>query len=115
MIGALAVAPVALGGIAPLAIFAQPAAASAARRVRPGDPDWPSEADWQRLSAALGGALVKVASPFAACRADPRAPACEALFRSPANPWAIGDDVALTQTFGWVDACRQYRPAARRD
>jgi len=104
VIGALAVAPVALGGIAPLAIFAQPAAASAARRVRPGDPDWPSEADWQRLSAALGGALVKVASPFAACRADPRAPACEALFRSPANPWAIGDDVALTQTFGWVDA-----------
>ena len=29
---------------------------------------------------------------------------CDALFRSPANPWAIGDDVALTQTFGWAGA-----------
>lgn len=103
VIGVLAAAPLAFAA-APLAIFAQPSAATPARRVRPGDPDWPGDADWQRLSAVVGGALVKIASPFAACRADPRSPTCEALFRSPANPWAIGDDVALTQTFGWVGA-----------
>ena len=103
LIGAMAAAPVVLGGAAPLAAFAAPDA-KARDRVRPGDPGWPSDADWQRLNAAVGGALVRVVSPFAACRADPRAPSCEALFRSPANPWAIGDDVALTQTFGWVGA-----------
>jgi FAD/FMN-containing dehydrogenase len=103
LLGALAAAPVALGGAAPLAAFAA-AEASVRERVHPGDPGWPGEAEWQRLNAAVGGALVKVASPFAACRDDPRSPACDALFRSPANPWAIGDDVALTQTFGWVGA-----------
>ena len=101
LLGAIAAAPVALGSAAPLAAFA---AADAKPRVRPGDPGWPSDADWQRLNAAVGGALVKVASPFAACRNDPQSPTCDALFRSPANPWAIGDDVALTQTYGWVDA-----------
>ena len=29
---------------------------------------------------------------------------CAALFRGLKNPWYIGDDVALTQTSGWVDA-----------
>jgi len=101
LLGAIAAAPVALGSAAPLAAFA---AVDAKPRVRPGDPGWPSDADWQRLNAAVGGALVKVASPFAACRNDPQSPTCDALFRSPANPWAIGDDVALTQTYGWVDA-----------
>ena len=72
--------------------------------VRPGAADWPDAAAWQRLNAAVGGALVKVVSPFAECRADPDATPCKSLFKSPANPWAIGDDVALTQTFGWVDA-----------
>jgi FAD/FMN-containing dehydrogenase len=103
LLGAIAAAPVALGSAVPLAAFAA-ADAKARDRVRPGDSGWPSDADWQRLNAAVGGALVKVASPFAACRDDPRSAACDALFRSPANPWAIGDDVALTQTFGWVGA-----------
>jgi len=87
-------------------------------RVRPGQPDWPDEAAWQRLNTAVGGALVKVASPFAACRAAADSAVCEALFKAPANPWALGDDVALTQTFGWVDAWSSspsvYAVAARR-
>ena len=31
-------------------------------------------------------------------------PACQAVFARLANPYDIGDDPALTQTFGWVDA-----------
>jgi len=103
LIGAIGAAPFAFGGAAPLATFAA-TDAKTRERARPGDRDWPSDADWQQLNAAVGGALVKVASPFATCRADPRSSMCDALFRSPANPWAIGDDVALTQTFGWAGA-----------
>ena len=80
------------------------ARAGGADRVRPGDPAWPDEAAWQRLGAAVGGALVRVASPFDACRAQPDSATCAALFKTPANPWAIGDDIALTQTLGWVGA-----------
>ena len=101
LLGAIAAAPVALGAAAPFAAFA---GADPRPRVRPVDPGWPGDADWQRLNAAVGGALVKVVSPFAGCRDDPRSATCDALFRSPANPWAIGDDVALTQTYGWVGA-----------
>jgi hypothetical protein len=36
-------------------------------RVRPGDPAWPSEESWDRLSRDVGGQLVKVRSPLAAC------------------------------------------------
>ena len=36
-------------------------------RVRPGDPAWPSEASWNQLSRNVGGQLVKVRSPLAAC------------------------------------------------
>ena len=77
VIGTLAAAPLAFGGAATLPLFAQPTAASAGRRVRPGDPDWPSDAEWQRLNAAVGGALVKVASsvrrlPCRAALADVR-------------------------------------------
>ena len=57
-------------------------------RVRPGRPDWPDEAAWQGLNTAVGGALVKVASPFAECIAAPHPtpPACEALFKAAKQP-----------------------------
>jgi len=96
--------PLALGAQGALAAPPASSPAAGARRVRPGDAAWPDEAAWQGLNGAVGGALIKVASPFAACRAQPGAPACHVLFASPANPWAVGDDVALTQTFGWVGA-----------
>ncbi len=101
--GAVAL-PLAFGTASPLTAFAATDDAAVGNRVRPGDADWPDAAAWQQLNNAVGGSLVKVESPFAECRARPDTAACEALFGSPANPWAIGGDVALTQTFGWVGA-----------
>jgi FAD/FMN-containing dehydrogenase len=72
--------------------------------VRPGDSAWPSEASWQRLDQEVGGRLVKVRSPFAACDAAAYGEACAKLFKKLKNPYFLGDDVALTQTLGWVGA-----------
>jgi len=74
------------------------------RRVLPGDPGWPSAAEWQALSDRVGGQLVAPRSPLDACRAAPDGEACARFFREMKNPWAIGDNVALTQTSGWADA-----------
>ena len=79
-------------------------AKSVFRRSRPGDPAWPSAAQWSELNAKVGGQLVQVRSPIDACRAAPQSAECAALFRGLKNPWYIGDNVALTQTSGWVDA-----------
>jgi hypothetical protein len=80
-------------------------AAGSTSRVRPGDPAWPSPEGWKQLADQVGGALVKVRSPFAECIAAPAGDACTQLLKKTAkNPYALGDDVALTQTFGWVDA-----------
>ncbi len=73
-------------------------------RVRPGDPGWPSAARWDRLREQTGGRLAAVKSPFDVCRRDPIGVDCLELFRSLKNPYAIGDNVALTQTTGWADA-----------
>lgn len=47
------------------------ASGSAARRVRPGMPDWPSDADWTKLREAVGGRLLKLESAFDVCRKNP--------------------------------------------
>ncbi|HEY9029421.1 MAG TPA: FAD-binding oxidoreductase [Burkholderiaceae bacterium] len=81
-------------------------------RVRPGDADWPSEARWRELGQQVGGRLVRVESPLAACRSAPDSPACATLFgHSLKNPYFLGDEVGLTQTLGWVDAWTS-RPSA---
>ena len=85
---------------------AQQAAPRPASRVRPGDSGWPSSASWERLNRDVGGRLIEVRSPFGACRGDPVSLACDDLFAGLKNPYYIGDDVALTQTTGWVDATR---------
>jgi FAD/FMN-containing dehydrogenase len=77
---------------------------AAARRVRPGDPSWPSEASWAKLNDAVGGRLIKVNSPLSACREVPDGAACGDLFKELKNPYFIGDNVAVTQTAGWIDA-----------
>jgi len=74
------------------------------RRVRPGDPGWPSTARWARLGEQVGGRLEQVAAPFQACIDTPSGAACAELFRSMKNPYFVGDAVGLTQTLGWVDA-----------
>jgi FAD/FMN-containing dehydrogenase len=74
------------------------------RRSRPGDPSWPSAAQWAELDTKVGGQLLQVRSPLEACRSAPESAECAAVFRGLKNPWYIGDNVALTQTSGWVDA-----------
>jgi FAD/FMN-containing dehydrogenase len=73
-------------GCAPLRRPAEPF-----RRVRPGDPAWPSDASWEGLSREVGGRLIKLETPSVDARQS-------------RNPYHLGDQPALTQTLGWVDA-----------
>jgi len=73
-------------------------------RVRPRDRDWPSAERWAELERQTGGRLIKVESPWQACVEAPGSASCAELFKELRNPYYIGDDVALTQTTGWVDA-----------
>jgi FAD/FMN-containing dehydrogenase len=73
-------------------------------RVRPGDPAWPSEANWARLGRNVGGRLVKVRSPLAECMKAPSSPACAKTFGQLRNPYYLGDEIGLTQSLGWVGA-----------
>src|SRR4029434_5418419 len=74
------------------------------RRVRLADPCWPSEATWDRLRQAVHGRLIKVESPLAACRRAPEGASCTAVFNRLKNPYYIGEQPALTQTSGYLDA-----------
>ncbi len=74
------------------------------RRVRPSDPAWPSETAWAGLDREVGGRLKRVQPALAVCRSAPDGAACRDLFRELHNPYAIRDDVSLTQTSGWADA-----------
>lgn len=80
-------------------------------RVRPGEPGWPSAASWKRLEHDVGGRLLKPRSPFADCRASSPGTACSEALKHLKNPYYIGDQPALTQTSGWVDAWTS-RPSA---
>jgi FAD/FMN-containing dehydrogenase len=99
-----------LKGLAALplaAVVAAPAVGVAGppvRGVRPGEPGWPDPAAWAKLGRRVGGRLVAVTSPFAACGPDPAGPGCAELFANLEDPFYIGDHVALTQTLGWTDA-----------
>ncbi len=71
-------------------------------RVRPSDAAWPSPARWEELNSQVGGRLIKVTSPLSACQSH--GASCDELFRNLKNPYFIGDDPALTQTLGYLDA-----------
>ena len=88
----------------PLAPTPAAGVARASARVRPRDPGWPTQADWERLSRDVGGRLIKVDSPLAACADAPESAACARIFKALKNPYYLGDEVGLTQTLGWVDA-----------
>jgi FAD/FMN-containing dehydrogenase len=105
LLRALATVPF-LAGLSPPWRGAAPAAAAARSnaRVRPGDPGWPTQADWERLNKAVGGHLIKVQSPLAGCATAPDGAACAEVFKKLKNPYYLGDEVGLTQTLGWVDA-----------
>lgn len=72
-------------------------------RVRPTDPGWPSESSWNELKTQVGGRLIRPRSPLDDCRNGTGIP-CDNVFKSLTNPYYIGDEVALTQTLGWLDA-----------
>lgn len=76
------------------------------RRVRHSDLDWPKAAQWEALGKEIGGGrLIEVRSPLQSRILDPASTACNKLFgEALANPYMVGDNVALTQTLGWVDA-----------
>ncbi len=80
-------------------------------RVRPTDPEWPSEASWDRLAQKIRGKLVKVQSPLAECVEAPSSSNCLQLFKELKNPYYLGDEVGLTQSLGWVGAWTS-RPSA---
>jgi FAD/FMN-containing dehydrogenase len=76
-----------------------------ARRVRPSDPSWPSEAAWEKLKQEVGGNLIKVQ------------PLGQDVIADLQNPYFIGDQAGGTQSSGWVDAWNSapsiYAVAAR--
>ena len=74
------------------------------RRRRPSDADWPSKAAWKRLNDEVGGNLIPIEFPIAACVSAVGSAACENLIANIKNPYYIGDQPGLTQTLGWVDA-----------
>ncbi|MGN2253021.1 FAD-dependent oxidoreductase [Frateuria sp. GZRe12] len=89
---------------------AMPAALAGAvrARLRPGQPGWPAPAEWEALKRAVGGRLLKPVSPFAG---GPGTAAYVEAVEQLKNPFALGDDPALTQTSGWADAWTS-RPSA---
>jgi hypothetical protein len=91
----------------PCKLSANPAGALAEvsrRRVRPGDSDWPSPAEWNKLKEATRGRLIKIESPLGACANDPDGPACQELLRNLRNPFFVGDQPWATESTGWADA-----------
>jgi len=72
-------------------------------RVRPGDTDWPDAAAWRGLDQAVGGRLIALQSPFAGQGGAAAALRDEAMAHLD-NPFYVGDQPALTQTSGWLDA-----------
>jgi FAD/FMN-containing dehydrogenase len=74
------------------------------RRVRPSDPSWPAAAAWEKLKNDVGGNLIKVKSPLAACISAPDGKSCDDVFKLMKNPYYIADQPGLTQTSGWADA-----------
>jgi len=76
--------------------------AATVRRVRPGDPGWPSANEWKALADSLQGKLFEVPDPFAKCSEGPSA--CEQVLKDFENPYFIQDTPGATQSSGWVDA-----------
>jgi FAD/FMN-containing dehydrogenase len=87
-------------GLAPRAS----AATQAKTRVRPGDAAWPTDGAWQELNRQVGGRLIRVQSPLAACAGAPSSVTCAELFKELKNPYYLGDEAGLTQSLGWVGA-----------
>jgi hypothetical protein len=86
--------------------------------VRPSDPGWPTTAQWAQLDRDVEGRLLKPVSPFLSCSGSAGHSECATALQRIHNPYFIGDEPALTQASGWVDAwtCESsaYAVAAER-
>jgi len=86
--------------------------------VRPSDPGWPTGAQWVQLGRDVEGRLLKPVSPFLNCDESGGNSECATGLQGLRNPYFIGDEPALTQASGWVDAwtCESsaYAVAAER-
>jgi FAD/FMN-containing dehydrogenase len=91
---------------------------SPARRVRPSDPAWPTAESWEKLNQEVGGHLIRVESPLAACSNGPDSSSCQEVLKNLQNPYYVGDQPGATQTSGWIDgwmsAPSVYAVAARK-
>jgi FAD/FMN-containing dehydrogenase len=74
------------------------------RRARSSDPAWPSAANWEKLKQQVGGQLIPVEFPLAACVGSSDSAACQQVLNNLDNPYYVGDQPGLTQTLGWVNA-----------
>jgi FAD/FMN-containing dehydrogenase len=74
------------------------------RRRRPSDAAWPSQSAWKQLNEAVGGNLLPVDFLLAALKTDPEGVAAKALTDNVKNPYYVGEQPGLTESFGWVDA-----------
>jgi hypothetical protein len=87
-------------------------------RARPGGPGWPTTAQWVQLDRDVEGRLLKPVSPFLNCSESAGHSECATALQRVHNPYFIGDEPALTQASGWVDAwtCESsaYAVAAER-
>lgn len=68
--------------------------------------------DWSTLAERLGGRLKAVTWPIQALIDGQNPEKATAFFEAARNPYFLGDNPALTQTFGWVDAW-SANPSAR--
>ena len=66
------------------------------RRVRPGEPGWPLDREWDNLKKQVNGRLMKLNNPFVNPPAD--------FFKQVKNPYYIGDTPELTQSLGYAGA-----------
>jgi FAD/FMN-containing dehydrogenase len=86
-------------------------------RVRPSDPSWPTAESWEKINEEVGGHLIRVESPLAACANGLDGSACQEVLKNLQNPYYVGDQPGGTQTSGWIDgwmsAPSVYAVAAR--
>ena len=103
-IAASAAATAAVPALTACATNAGAAGDRAMRRRRPSDADWPTESDWAALNDRVGGRLSRLSAPLSVCQQAPDGTTCQGLLHELKNPYYLGDEPALTQTSGWVDA-----------
>ena len=87
-----------------LAIAQEDAAGPMSPPNRPGDPGWPSSADWDRLNESVNGRLVRPVSPVQARKVDSNSAACQVALQNIENPFYLSAQAGATQSTGWANA-----------